>query len=208
MTYHIDGSKVDINALKSRIIETDLIPSRACLMDDIDDRFEKLKEISNLDELRKTLKSKKKLEELSETTSIPTAYLDQLRRAIEGYFPKSIPLREFIWIDDKVIAEFVEMGYKNSKVLYDSLDKIKRSDKNSELLDLVNLTRIQWVKQRAAKMLYESGYKTIEDVLVANAEEMCEKMDKTGKEKNLYKGKIGLRDIKRIILAAKYVSKS
>ncbi len=54
-------------------------------------------------------------------------------------------------------------------------------------------------------MLYESGYRTIEDVLKANAEEMCEKMDKTGKEKNLYKGKIGMRDINRIISAAKYV---
>ncbi len=65
MTYHIDASKVDLNALKARIKETDLIPSRACLMDDIDDHFEELesREISNLDDLRKILKNKNKMQD-------------------------------------------------------------------------------------------------------------------------------------------------
>jgi hypothetical protein len=44
MPYYIDAGKVTIEELLIRITETDLVPSRIMLLEDIKDNFDKLKE--------------------------------------------------------------------------------------------------------------------------------------------------------------------
>ena len=61
MSYYIDAEKVSLDDLQKRIEETDLIPSRAALLEKIKDKFSALKAqgILTLAYLRKELKDVK-----------------------------------------------------------------------------------------------------------------------------------------------------
>lgn len=75
----------------------------------------------------------------------------------------------------------------------------------NDLFCLVNLTRIQWISPLAARCLFSAGYNNVKKAAKANAEKMCNELDRINKEKGFFKGKIGLRDIRRLIKAAAYV---
>ena len=42
MTYHMDAERVGLDELRKRIVETDLIPSRAALLDGITEKMRAL----------------------------------------------------------------------------------------------------------------------------------------------------------------------
>jgi hypothetical protein len=44
--------------------------------------------------------------------------------------------------------------------------------------------------------LYESGFDTVKKVSIANYEDLYKKITQINKERNLYKGQIGLNDMK------------
>ncbi len=71
---------------------------------------------------------------------------------------------------------------------------------------LIDLTRIQWISPIVARVLFSTGYNNTEMVSKANADELCSKLDRVNKENQYFTGKIGLRDIKRLVKAAAYVS--
>lgn len=55
-------------------------------------------------------------------------------------------------------------------------------------------------------MLVKAGYETPAKVETANPEVLDKTMHAVNTENNYFKGRIGLRDIKRLVDAAKYVS--
>ena len=64
MAYHIDDANVTLANLKQRIKATDLVPSRACLVDGIDSALSALGAhgITTLVELRDALKTTRRLD--------------------------------------------------------------------------------------------------------------------------------------------------
>jgi hypothetical protein len=75
-----------------------------------------------------------------------------------------------------------------------------------ELLALCALNRIQWVSPVFARLLYDSGFKDATSVAKAGAGDLCTKVDITNKDKKLFKGKIGERDMGRLIAISKMLS--
>lgn len=77
MSYYIKAEEVSLDDLRKRIEETDLVPSRISLLDDIAARFEKLKEheLLTLADLRKELKNVYNISLLSEKLGIDRDYL-------------------------------------------------------------------------------------------------------------------------------------
>ncbi len=217
MGYYLDGDKITLDELQKKILDTDLVPSRSVLKEDIEDKFLKIKEcsIDTLESLRRELKTSKKIPKMAERTGVDSKYLTLLRREIESFFPKTFPINKFDWFPDDVISKLTEHGYKNSEKLYtafseNDIDKMAQemaieSDILLEICQLVSLVRIQWVSPLAARIMYLAGYTDIEKVSHANAQTMCEKMDEINVENGFFKGKIGLRDIKRLIKAAGYL---
>ena len=74
------------------------------------------------------------------------------------------------------------------------------------LIHCADLTRIQWISPTAARMMVDAGYDTPAKVEAADAETLCEALMTINKGDTYFKGNIGLRDIKRLVHAAKYVS--
>jgi len=216
--YYIDADKMSLDDIKKRIEETDLVPSRIMLKDNIDEQFEKFKEYGflTLADLRKELKNTKNIPSLSKKTGVNSDYLTLLRREIESYFPRAFPLSSFGWLPKEELAKLENLGYKNSVLLFETLNSPETITKLSNELEfaqefidniyaLIDLTRIQWVSPIAARILVAAGYNNAKMVSIADADELCSRLDKVNKDNQFFKGKIGLRDIKRLVKSASYV---
>jgi len=219
MAYHIDDEHIGLDELQKRIEETALIPSRAPLLDAIDTKVEAIKQqgITTMALLRKTLKNSIQMEALSKAAGIDMQYLTLLRREIESYFPKPFALEEFDWLPQKEIARLTEIGIRNTEQLFQAVGNEGKQNelmKSSgidptvleELTHISDMCRVQWVSPLFARMLAETSFNSASSLAAANAEELYEALLHVNEGYKYFKGKIGLRDVKRLIHAASYVS--
>ena len=219
MAYYIDAENVSLNKLRERIQNTDLVPSRVSLLENLDAKMKLLEQqgITTLATLRIALKTSKRLDELSKLTVIDRQYLVLLRREIESYFPKPRPLSAFDWLPREELKKLEEVEIDNTFLLYESttekaskVEILAITNVDGALLDslitLSDLTRIQWVSPKFAGMLVAATYDTVTKIAEANAEELHAALERINSDKQYFKGKIGLRDIKRVVQAAKFVS--
>ena len=219
MPYYIDAKKVKLEDLMFRITESDLVPSRRKLLEDIEVNLNKLKEygIYTMADLRKSIKNPKNIAPLAEKMNIEIEYLTLLRREVESYFPKAYPLRAFDWLEKNQLTKLERKGCKNTALLYEAFEiPSKREEITTstglekafaeEIFALVDLTRIQWVSPIFSKVLVEAGYKSAELIAQANVEELYQAVGKINIECRYFKGKIGIRDIARLVKSASYLS--
>lgn len=212
MNYCFDTESVSMDAVKERITTTDLIPSREPLLNGLDGVLEQLARlgIKNLAGLRKNLKDNKRLFAIADQTGIDKDYLALLRREAESWFPKPASLKEFDWVSAEEIAKLEAAGIKTSADLFENPRIVRNSglpaDLADHLLKCADLTRIQWVSPLTARMLLAAGYETPASVAGAIPEELDQGMQAVNTEHAWFKGRIGLRDINRLIEAARYVS--
>lgn len=218
MNYHIDAESISLNNLRQRIEQTDLVPSRTLILDAIKEKFFAIEQqgIHTLASLRVGLKNNKRLDDLTERTGIERGYLVLLRREIESYFPRPFSLNEYHWLSEKMIAKLDEVGIRTSAAYYlastspeereELANQIETdlSDLN-ELFQLVDLSRVQWVNPTAARMLIESGIRSVSQLAASDPESLCAALDQANKGGKYFKGKIGLRDIKRLVSSAGYL---
>ena len=218
MAYHIDDEHTSLDDLRRRIEETDLVPSRVSLLDEIAEKFGVLEQqgITTLAGLRKALKSSGRLAALSTETGIETQYLTLLRREIESYFPKPSPLKDFDWIPEGVIAKLEGSGIRDTAGLYqatssseDITNLAQSSGVGTAILEvfacLADLSRVQWVSPATARMLVEAGYPSSASLAAADSGELCDALMRVNADGRFFKGKIGLRDVRRLIRAAGYI---
>ena len=212
MRYCFDAETISLTALKERIMSTDLVPSREPIKTGLDDVLAKLtgQGIQNLAMLRKELKDNKRLFAIADQTGIDKDYLALLRREVESYIPRAINLAEFDWIPTEEIAKLEASGNKTTADLFENPEKARAAGVPAEqmehLLKCADLTRIQWVSPLTARMLLTVGYDTPASVAGAVPEKLDKGMQTVNTENAWFKGRIGLRDIKRLIDAARYVS--
>lgn len=212
MKYCFDANSISLEQLKERICSADLVPSREPILANLDEHLKSLESmgIKTLGGLRKELKDNKRLFAIAEQTGIDKDYLALLRREFESYFPKPFPLKEFEWIPIEEISRLEGAGLRNTANLFENPDRLQNSGIQPglvrHLLQCADLTRIQWISPLAARMLVEAGFETPSKVESANPEVLDKAMNAVNTENNYFKGRIGLRDIKRLIHAAKYIS--
>jgi hypothetical protein len=220
MPYFLDTEKITLAGLMMRITGTDLVPSRASLLDGIQKKFKALEwqGISTLAELRAELKNAKRLESVAKKTGVDSQYLILLRREIEGYFPKPSPLKAFLWLPKSEIAKLEKTGIKETASLYaaarsakNRAELVKKTRIRAETLDsifrCVDLVRVQWVSPTTARMLVETGCDSVSKLAAADPEKLCAALELINEGGKYFRGKIGLRDVKRLIHAAGYVPK-
>ncbi|MBN1978424.1 MAG: DUF4332 domain-containing protein [Anaerolineae bacterium] len=172
--------------------------------------------IATLAGLRNELKNAKRREALSNATGIDVQYLVLLRREIEGYFPKPFALKAFDWLPKEEIAKLEESGMRDTAALYQVAFGLESGTELAgstgvdaavleALVRLADLTRVQWVSPTAARMLVEAGCDSFSMLAAADSGELCQALVRVNEGDRFFKGKIGLRDVKRLIQAAGYV---
>ncbi|HEX2995089.1 MAG TPA: DUF4332 domain-containing protein, partial [Anaerolineales bacterium] len=197
---------------------TDLVPSRASLLEKLGSKMKVLEQhgIRTLACLRDELKTTKRLDAVATATGIDVQYLTLLRREIEGYFPKPFALKSFDWLPGSEITKLERSGIKDTAALYEATDTRQKRTALAKstgvdgtvletLAQLADLTRVQWVSPTAARMVIESGCKSAAELAKADPGELAEAFVCVNAGNRLFKGRIGLRDIKRLIQAARYV---
>ncbi len=219
MSYHLKDHELPLADVQRRIEETDLVPSRAALLNEIQSNFQRLSKtgINTLADLRKQIKNARQVPSFAKKAGIEEAYLILLRREIESYFPKPFPIRAFDWLPQRECRALDEAGCRNSQKIYDALCSWERRKQLSEdwnmdrsfletLYCLVNLTRVQWISPLAARMMVSAGYDSPQKIANAEAEALCDAVNAINREHKFFQGNISLRDIKRLVHAAKYVT--
>lgn len=219
MGYYIDLSSINIDDYKRKLEFADLLPSRVILKDNLDERFSYFKSIgiTNVLELQKLLKKKDKLAELPKVDGMEENYLVILLREINSIQPKPNKIKDFIGISTESISNLEKIGIKDTVKLFDkgltpesrkelaAITNINE-DEILELAKLTDLSRIKWVGTTLARMLYDIGIDTVGKASRADYIELHKKINQINKERNYYKGQIGLHDMKLFVEAAKDVT--
>jgi len=218
MVNFLEAEKVSLDDLVERITTTDLVPSRAVLQEGLTQNIEKISQqgICNLADLKSTLKNDKKLEALARSTGIDRNTLILLRREVESYTPKPFKLLEIDWLPREELTRLIDAGIGNSddlRALVREQDGIIRLEEKTGvkhdtmdyLICLADLGRVQWVSLNFARMLYEAGYTRARSVAGAFAEVLCERLEQINAGGKYFNGKVGLRDIKRLVHSAGFV---
>jgi phage anti-repressor protein len=182
--YHIDLEKYPLQKFKRNLESREMIPSRVCLKDQLDERFEILQAngITNLKELTDRLKTKTKIEEYSAETGLPVEYLTILNREAKSYHPNPVRLDKFAGIPAETIQSLAAEGIKNTRQLFNwgksKSDRERLAQRTAipiesieELVCLSDLTRTYGVGPVFARMIYDVGIQTIQDFVAINAQE-------------------------------------
>ena len=215
MGYYIDLEKVSIDYYRIKLESAYLPPSRLILKDNLDERFGYFKRIGikNIKELILLLKKKNSFAELSKIEYFPTEYLTILLRELNSTLPKPNKISDFLGIEKETISNLEKAGITNTEKLYDKV--MKKSDRQKladstginhqdilKLTKLADLSRIKWVGVTYAELLYNLGADTVEKVSKSDPIDLHARINRMIKEKNIFKGAIGLNDVNILIESA------
>jgi hypothetical protein len=210
--YFIDPDKFSIDKFKNILKTKDILPGRIVLKDKLDERFDLLKSkgINLLSDLLNILKTKPRVEKFAKETGLSADYLIILRREANSYISVPVKLIDLPFIDTDIIEKLELNGIKDSKQLFDNAAKRPEReklanryklplDKISELVQLCDLVRITGVGPVFARIIYDSGIKTVRDFLSFDSSDLFERLTRTNNEKGLTKAKFTIKDIEYCI---------
>jgi len=216
MGYYIDLEKISIDDYKVKLEFAYLPSSRMMLKDRLDERFRCFKKIGieNVKELIQLLKKKGKFEELSKMENLSEEYLSVLLRELNSMLPKPNKISDFIGIAKGTINSLEKMSITNTEKLYKKI--VKKSDRQNlsnligidyqdilKLSKLADLSRIKWVGATYAQLLYDLGVDTVEKVAKSEPLDLHARINQIIKEKNIFRGAIGLNDVKILVDSAR-----
>ena len=215
MGYYIDLEKITLDDYRTKLESAYLPPSRMILKDKLEVRFGYFKSIGikNVKGLIHLLKKKDKFSELSKIDCLSGDYLTILLRELNSNLPKPNKIADFTEISKDTIDTLEKIGITNTEKLYEKV--IKKSDRQMladttgiderdilELTKLTDLSRIKWVGVTYAQMLYDLGVDTVEKVSKSDPIDLHSRINQIIKEKNIFKGSIGLNDVKILVEVA------
>lgn len=219
--YYINLEKYPLNRFKQELKESELIPSRRILKEQIEERFKILENngVSNLLDLSNELKTPKKAKEFAAKSGLPQDYLLILRREVNSYQPKPVNLNKFPGIKKETIHKLNSVGIKNTLHLFRKVKTKSERDnlaaetdiKEEEILELTKLTdlsRVKWIGPIFARIFLDSGTDTVEKLSKSDAEELYKKLVKINIEKRYTKGKFIENDVRLVKNVAKKVPKA
>ena len=218
MGYYIELENISLEQYRSKLEKAYLPPSRSILNERLGERFAYFQKIgiANLVELMQLLKKKDRLLELQKEECLSGDYLKILLRELNSMVPKPNKLKDFPGLPDGVSDSLEKIGIKNTFKLYDRvLTPEKRANlaketgidaaKILELTGLCDLSRIKWVGVTYATILYDLGIVSVEKATKADPIELHKQINQLNLERSIFKGHIGLNDVRILVEVAKEV---
>jgi len=219
MSYHLDFSQLDLDFLKRRLSEEDLIPSHLSVREQLDEKLLRFQSmgIHTIADLTAQLKHAAAIKKLSETSGIDQNYLKLLGRILGGYQPKIVRLSEYPNSNPRCITVLEAYGLVESRSFWNQAHlKEERAllatmlhvpfEELSVLACLCDLSRIQWVSPLFARLLLEGGYESVARVSAADSSELVQAIADANARLLLFKGKIGQKDMARLVYCANLLS--
>lgn len=219
MGFYVDFENWTLAGLKSHFHEVYLVPSRQILRTDIDPAFAGIEAlgIRTVAELFEALKTKSRLADFVAKSGVDKDYLRVLGTELRSYRTRPSKLSDFPETPKAVLSRLAKLGVSNAKELYDRAllpgDRKALADEAgledgdvTRLAKLADLSRIRWVNHTFAYVLYEAGYDTVEKVIAADHEKLYDAIIALNKKRDLYRGNIGLNDMKLCIAYAAQLS--
>ncbi len=217
MAYYIDLEKITVDNYKAKLKSAYLPPSRLILKEKLEERFGYLKSIGikNVKDLNQLLRKKDKFAELSKVEILSGEYLTILQRELNSMLPKPNKIADFKGISNDTVEKLKKIGISTTEKFYNKVisktDRQKLADYTGisekdtlELTKLSDLSRIKWVGVTFARMLFDLGIDTVEKASKTDPVDLHARINAFNKEKSIYKGQIGLNDIK----ISKYMTKN
>jgi hypothetical protein len=218
--YHIDLEKYSLDEFKIELLESEIIPSRKILKEEINERFKILEDngIGNLQELRDSLKNPKKAREFGVKSGLPEKYLLILLREVNSYTPNPVNLEKFPGVKKETINKLKSAGIKNTAHLFKIAKTPEDREKlaaeleihNAEILELTkltDLTRIKWIGPVFARLFYDSSTDTARKVSDADAHHLYKQLVKINNAKGYTRAKFIESDVELAIKVSKMVPK-
>jgi hypothetical protein len=219
--YHIDLKKISLEDLKETLSTGYVLPSRSILKEEIESRFAVLGSmgINDLDGLFNELKTKKKVDRFAERSGLSKEYLTILRREVNSYRSKPIPLVKIPGIDDGTIDKLVSFRIKNTQQMYergrtrsDRADLARETglsiDIITDLVKMSDLSRILGVGPVFTRTLLNSGIDTVDKVSRSDPAVLYDRMVEMYKEQGFEKIDFVLRDMEWCVEMAKKLPKT
>jgi predicted flap endonuclease-1-like 5' DNA nuclease len=212
-SYHINLKDISLDQYKQTLKQTELIPSRWILKEQIDQRFERLQAqgISNLEELLSAAKNAKKIADLAKNTGLSGDYLTILRREVNALLPQPKNLRNFPGIEPAVLEKLEKRGIRNSKQLFLATRSKQERTNLSQAADIDptrDLSRVYGVGPIFARLLFDSGADTVESLAQADSEQLFRQLEKKYLAAGYSKVDFKERDIRFCIRMAQNLPKS
>lgn len=216
MPYHIDLHAISLVEYTKQLIKSDLLPSRRILQQEAKEQFSLLQQlgIATVYELQQRLKTKKKLNTLADQSGVSTDYLLVLSREINSIQPKPNKFAEIPGVSPQIVQALAGENLNDTFALYPHVltpadrEQLAARLKVSlpevlEVTKLADLSRIRWVGNTFARVLYQTGFDTQRRVADADHEQLYQAVKQINEEKNLFNGQIGLHDMKRCVDSAR-----
>ena len=218
--HYIDPEGFSLERFR-QILETgEVLPGRTVLKENIPERFAVLESmgIRNLKELIDALGSKKRVETFSQDSGLPKDYLVILKREATSYLPKPVNLRVVPGLDVRYVASLDAVGIKHSKHLFEratsKTDRAALSElagvPGDDLLEIVrmsDLAKIGGVGPVFARILYEAGVGSLEELARWSPEDLFERLHAVNDEKYYTRAMISLKDVRHCIETARELPK-
>jgi hypothetical protein len=208
MSYTIELKRIPVQTYMEILKNQNLLPGRRILLENIEMNFQKIINagIGTLCELKNSLSTPLKISAFSTATTISEDYLVILKREMSSLEQKPVLISDFPGISGETVSRLSDTRVKTSKDFFDLFhlneDIAAFSEKTgiseeeiNELLCLCNLVRINGVGSIAAKIMYESGYKSVVEVARANAAVLLGRISDVNSSKQYYKAKLGEKDM-------------
>lgn len=212
MAYYIDLESISLDAYRKKLENGYLPPSRMILKEKTDERFRYFKSIGikNVKALILFLKKKDTFTELLQLELFSEPYLTNLLRELNSLHPKPTKIAEFSGISKDIVTKLEAIGIKNTEHLYDKVitkkDRQKLADTTGitiadiqELTKLTDISRIKWVGATYARILYTIGADSVDKISKSDPVELHAKINQCIKESTVFKGAIGLNDVRILV---------
>ncbi len=214
MAYYPDFAALGLEEIARRLAGADLIPSQVPLLEELESKLRILRDsgIATLEDLVRTLKKTGGPTAVAARTRIPEDYLIVLRRTVEAFRPKPVRIRDYPGIEPETAEALESAGISDSQALWEAA----RADRGmglasqtglpaariEEIFCLSDLSRIPYVGATYARAILEAGCRSVGDVSRADPDSLDRNVQAANTRLGLYKGRVGPRDIRRLIRMA------
>lgn len=203
-----DLSKLSLDEYKQELKTGRLLPSRKPLLEDIDLRFNILKNegFTNIYDLKSCLESNTKFKLLITRTKLPDKYLKLLKREIGSILPTPIIFSDVPNISKTILKKLKELNISDTEMLFPYVinPKLRKNfeekskltqDETLWLTKLVDVSRIKWVGPKLARLIVDTKFDTVKKLATANPSDALDSFNEVKKNYKYYKGSLGINDI-------------